>query len=85
MSSWQPQDELARLHNASFFREGDAWARVERELARSVAAYEAVTSRVDAAKRIAETLAHVNEFILVYGNRLYVSESHESARKHHWS
>ena len=81
VSSWQPQDELTRLHNASFFREGDAWARIERELIRSIAAaYAPTTGR--GAKRVAKTLAFTKEFILVYGNRLYVSESHESADKH---
>ena len=81
VSSWQPQDELTRLHNASFFREGDAWARIERELIRSIeAAYAPTTGQ--GAKRVAKTLAFTKEFILVYGNRLYVSESHESADKH---
>ncbi|KAH8081691.1 hypothetical protein JL720_8814 [Aureococcus anophagefferens] len=54
--AWRPQEELARLHGASFAA-GDAWRRVELELDRSLRAYDAVPSADAAASRAAEIFA----------------------------
>ncbi|KAH8056953.1 hypothetical protein JL722_7176 [Aureococcus anophagefferens] len=54
--AWRPQEELARLHGASFAA-SDAWRRVELELDRSLRAYDAVPSADAAATRAAEIFA----------------------------
>ncbi|KAH8081722.1 hypothetical protein JL720_8846 [Aureococcus anophagefferens] len=79
--AWRPQEELARLHGASFAA-GDAWRRVELELDRSLRAYDAVPSADAAASRAAEIFARDASFFAVVENTLYVSDAHDSKIKH---
>ena len=79
--AWRPQEELARLHGASFAA-SDAWRRVELELDRSLRAYDAVPSADAAATRAAEIFARDASFFAVVENALYVSDAHDSKIKH---
>ena len=79
--AWRPQEELARLHGASFAT-SDAWRRVELELDRSLRTYDAVPSADAAATRAAEIFARDASFFAVVENALYVSDAHDSKIKH---
>ena len=79
--AWRPQEELARLHGASFAT-SDAWRRVELELDRSLRTYDAVPSADAAATRAAEIFARDASFFAVVENTLYVSDAHDSKIKH---